>query len=77
MYVYDPYASVMRPLKELKDFKKVFIKCGETANVKFEIGKKQLGFYSSDGNFILEKGDFYIYIGKDCLDDNWIKIQLI
>lgn len=77
LYVYDPYASVMRPLKELKDFKKVFIKCGETANVKFEIGKKQLGFYSSDGNFILEKGDFYIYIGKDCLDDNWIKIQLI
>lgn len=76
LYIYDPYASTMRPLKELKSFKKVFIKSGQSVNVRFEIGEKELGFYDSMGNFMVEEGEFYIYIGKHCLDDNWIKIQI-
>ena len=77
LYVYDPYATMMRPLKLLKAFEKAFIEKQHTVTVHFEIGEKELGFYMPDGTFTVEKGDFYIYVGKDCYDDNWIKIQVV
>lgn len=77
LYVYDPYATVMRPLKLLKAFEKILIEKKHTVTVNFEIGEKELGFYKPDGSFTVEKGDFYIYIGKDCYDDNWIKLQVV
>lgn len=73
----DPYATVMRPLKLLKAFEKILIEKKHTVTVNFEIGEKELGFYKPDGSFTVEKGDFYIYIGKDCYDDNWIKLQVV
>lgn len=77
LYIYDPYATVMRPLKELKAFQKVFIEKQQTVTVDFEIGEKELGFYKPDGKFTVEKGDFCIYVGRDCYDDNWIRIQVV
>lgn len=77
LYVYDPYATVMRPLKLLKAFEKILIEKKHTVTVNFEIGEKELGFYKPDGSFTVEKGDFYIYVGKDCYDDNWIKLQVV
>lgn len=76
LYVYDPYASVMRPLKLLKGFEKVTIRKSEKVKVQFEIGVEELGFYKEDGSFVVEKGDFYIYVGKDSLDNNRVKINV-
>lgn len=77
LYIHDKNATLMRPLKELKKFKKVLIKSGEQKTVIFEIGYDDLGFYDSNGRYLLEKGEFDIYIGADCLTKNYVKIEVI
>lgn len=77
LYIHDKNATLMRPLKELKKFKKVLIKSGEQKTVIFEIGYDDLGFYDSNGRYLLEKGEFDIYIGSDCLTKNDVKIEVI
>ena len=54
LYVRDVMASITRPLKELKGFKKVHIKKGETITINFNISSTDLAFYHSDLNFYAE-----------------------
>lgn len=63
-YIRDIVASASRPVKELKAFHKVFIKCGEKKRVSFKLKKDDLSFYDLRGNFVFEKGDFKFEIGK-------------
>ena len=77
LYISDTVASVIRPIRELKDYKKVFIKKGETKKVEFHLGFGDLGFYSENGDYLVEKGKFNIYIGKDCLTDNSAVLYVI
>lgn len=69
LYVGDVEASVERPTKELKGFKKVWLRPGESKQVEIEIGKKALAFYNVEGkNWVAEKGDFNILVGSSCED---------
>jgi len=77
LYIRDKVASIMRPIRELKQFKKVFIKKGETVTVAFELGYEDLGFYNCDGEYLLEKGEFDIFVGENCLTNNGITIKVI
>lgn len=74
LYIRDKVASIMRPIRELKDFKKPFIKKGETQTVQFELGYDKLGFYNESGEYVVEKGEFEIFVGENCLTDNKIGI---
>lgn len=65
LYIQDPVASISRPEKELKNFKKVMLKPGEKKEVSFEITKNDLMFYNSDLKYDWEPGDFNIYIGTN------------
>jgi beta-glucosidase len=65
LYIRDKVGSITRPLKELKDFKKVFLKAGETKEVLFEITREDLEFYNYDLKRVAEAGDFEIFIGTD------------
>jgi len=76
LYIHDVSAKLMRPLRELKAYKKVLINRGETANVCFELGSDDLGYYLPDGSYTVEKGRFEIFIGSDCLTDNIAEIVL-
>ncbi len=76
-YVKDCSASMVRPQKELKFFEKTLIPTDMTKSIVFEIGANQLGFYDSFGNYIIEKGEFKIYIGSDCLCDNHITVSVM
>lgn len=67
-YVCDITASASRPVKELKSFKKVFVKKGETESVRLELNRRDLSFYDLRGNFVFEEGKFRIEIGKNCRD---------
>ena len=62
LYIQDMFGSITRPIKELKGFQKVFIKSGETKNVSFVIGPEQLSFFDENINFLVESGDFKIWI---------------
>ena len=55
----------MRPVKELKGFKKVFLKPGETANVSFTIGKDALSFFDDKAHaWTAEPGEFTASVGS-------------
>ncbi len=72
-FIKDPFASLSRPMKELKYFEKQFIKSGEKAIYRFEINpENDLSYVDSFGNRHLESGDFYIIVnGQE------IKFELI
>ena len=64
LYIGDDEASVERPVMELKSFRKVSIKPGETVKVSFEVNADMLKYYSEEnGGWTLEKGVFTAYIG--------------
>lgn len=65
LYIQDVKASVARPLKELKCYEKVFISCGETSTITFEITEPMLRFYTKDMTYNSEKGDFNVYVGRN------------
>ena len=64
LYIRDPQASMMRPLRELKAFQKLEFAPGEEKEVSFEIGHESLGFYLPDGAYTVEAGRFEIYVGS-------------
>jgi beta-glucosidase len=69
MYIRDRISSVTRPLKELKGFKKVFLRPGETATVAFDITPESLAFYDTNLRWSVEPGEFEIMAGtssRDC-----------
>ena len=63
LYIQDVFASVVRPLKELKDFAKVKLKPGESKEITFELGTDQLTFYDEQKGWISEPGEFKVMIG--------------
>ena len=65
LYIRDKVGSNTRPVKELKDFKKVLIKKGETKTVEFTIGIDDLKYYTNELQYIAEKGTFEAMVGGD------------
>lgn len=76
LYIRDPLASYMRPLRELKAFKKVKIEPKETVSVDFNLGFEDLGFFTSDGEYIVETGKIEVYIGGNCYTNNKFEIEI-
>ena len=65
LYIRDHYASVTRPVRELKGFELVSLEPNESKEISFTLTEKELGFYNNQGDFVLEPGDFSIFVGGD------------
>jgi beta-glucosidase len=63
LYIRDMVASVVRPVKELKGFQKIFLKKGESKTLKFIITADDLKFYNNELKYAAEPGEFKIFIG--------------
>jgi beta-glucosidase len=63
LYIRDLFASVARPVRELKDFQQVELKAGESKTLSFKITEKSIGFYDNEGKWIVEQGDFKVFVG--------------
>ena len=63
LYMQDPVASVVRPIQQLIDYRKVTLEPGEQAEVEFTVCEKQLRFFDADGREISENGEFRISTG--------------
>jgi beta-glucosidase len=64
-YIRDLVGSVTRPVKELKGFKKIFLKAGESAKVAFSVSDEDLAFYRADMSWGSEPGNFELFIGTN------------
>ena len=63
LYIRDVVASIIRPIKELKGFKKIMLEEGETKTVSFTIDKEVLEFYTINKKWEVEAGEFELFVG--------------
>jgi beta-glucosidase len=68
LYLHDAVASLTRPVKELKGFKRISLKAKESAVVTFSLAVNQLGFYNTDMKYVLEPGKFEVMVGASSQD---------
>jgi beta-glucosidase len=68
LYIQDIAASMIRPVKELKDFQKVMLKAGEEKVLHFVIDEDDLKFYNAQLQHVAEPGRFNLQIGLDSKD---------
>jgi len=68
LYIRDLVGTSTRPVKELKGFKKIFLKAGESREVSFDISADDLKYYNYDLKYVAEPGDFKVFIGGNSRD---------
>ena len=68
LYLHNRYASVVSPVKALKDFRKVFLNPGETKKIRFNINKEKLSYFNTQLNWIANPGEFDLMIGSSSED---------
>ncbi|MBS7638995.1 glycoside hydrolase family 3 C-terminal domain-containing protein [Candidatus Bathyarchaeota archaeon] len=68
LYIRDPVASVTRPVKELKGFKRVTLKPGEEKTIEFTLMLEDLSFLNSEMKRVVEPGEFRVMVGSSSED---------
>lgn len=76
LYIRDHVGSVTRPIKELRGFRQVFLQPGEAVEVSFSLGKRELGFYNSELEFVTEPGVFSVMCGPDSKNLKSVEFEL-
>jgi len=65
LYIRDVVASLTRPVKELKRFRKIMLNPGEIKKVSFILCREDLGFYNQNMKYIIEPGEFKLFAGTN------------
>ena len=69
LYIRDLYGSIIRPVKELKGFELTELQKGETKKINFVLTEKELGFYNAQGEYVIEPGEFEVYVGGNSMQN--------
>ncbi|MCE6980215.1 beta-glucosidase BglX [Pseudomonas frederiksbergensis] len=77
LYIQDVTGSMIRPVKELKNFQKVLVKAGEQKVVHFTITEDDLKFYNAQLKYAAEPGKFNVQIGLDSQDVTQQSFELL
>jgi len=77
LYIQDVAGSMIRPIKELKDFQKVQLKAGEQKVIHFSISEDDLKFYNAQLKYAAEPGEFKVEIGLDSRDVKQQSFELL
>ena len=70
LYIRDEVASVARPVRELRGFRKVYLKPGEEKEISFTVTEEMLKFHDINMNYVAEAGEFTLFIGSDSRTQN-------
>ncbi len=77
VYIRDVQSSVTRPVKELKAFKKVYLKAGESKQVELHLESKSLAFYDINMDYVVEPGEFKVMVGNSSANKDLKQLTLI
>ncbi len=69
LYIHDKVASISRPVRELKGFKRIHLNAGESKDVSFDITPDLLKFYDANLKEVLEPGQFDLMIGASSINN--------
>ena len=75
LYISDPVASISRSIKELKNYKKIFLQPGESKEVNFDVTTSELKFYNNDLVYDWEPGQFIVQIGTNSANTHSASVQ--
>lgn len=75
-YIRDKKSTMTRPIKELKATKKIYLKSGEEKTVTFELRTSDFSYYNANGKFVMENGEFDIFIGENSLTERKTTIRI-
>lgn len=76
LYIRDEYGSVTRPVKELKAFRRISLKNGESTKVEFDITPEMLQCWGVSEKWSVEPGDFTILLGSSSSDSDLTPLPL-
>ncbi|NNM23467.1 MAG: glycosyl hydrolase, partial [Flavobacteriaceae bacterium] len=76
LYIRDLIAGVTRPVRELKGFEMVELEPGASKTVEFILTDKELGYFDNDGEWVVEPGEYEVYVGGSSYADNKEKFEL-
>ncbi len=76
LYIRDVVSSVTRPVKELRGFRRVHLKPGQSSTVEFVLGFEELAFTNIDKELAVEPGDFEVMVGNSSRDEDLSKVVL-
>ena len=65
LYIRDLVGSCVRPVRELKAFRKIMLDPGETKEVELEVPVQDMGFFDCTCNYVVEPGEFQVFVGPD------------
>ncbi len=68
LYMQDVCGSLVRPVKELKNYARINLAAGEVKEVTLSLKKSDMGFYDNQGKYVFESGLFRIYVGGNSRD---------
>jgi len=77
LYIRDVAASVTRPVRELKGFQRITLRPGERRRVAFTLGPEHLGFYDRRMRFVVEPGEFRIFVGTSSIGGLEASIEVV
>ncbi len=77
LYIQDRFASITRPVKELKGFLKIAIPAGESRQAAFNLTADDLGFWNNDRQFVTEPGEFKVMVGGSSADHDLLTADFL
>ena len=76
LYIRDNYSQATRPVKELKDYKRVHLNKGEKKTLQFKLAVQDLGYYNQNNKYVVEPGIYTIMVGASSLDKDLLKTEI-
>jgi len=63
LYLHESDTSILQPVRKLEGFQRVTLSPGQADTVKFTLGRQNFGFYNEQGQFVVEPGQFDLWVG--------------
>lgn len=64
LYIHDPVADIVQPVRRLRGFQRISLKAGESQPVHFTLRPEDVGYYDNDAKFVVEAGDIQVFVGN-------------
>jgi len=77
LYVRDEVSWATRPVAELRGFRRVTLRPGETRAVTFEVGPEELAYHGPDMKRVVEPGRFDIMVGGNSVDVSSVALDVV
>ena len=77
LYLRDVAASVTRPVKELRGFRRVTLEPGASTTVRFTLDASALAFWDKDMKYVVEPGEFKIMVGPNSVDLKTVSLDVV